>query len=347
MEYLEGTLKSWYVYQLVYLADLAVVKFSILFFYRAISSTRAYRVAVYVVMSLVGAFTVSMVFVNAFECDKPSDAWSAEILLQGDGTCNDLHPIYFGQAGFNIASDVAILVLPIPVVWNLQMKSQKRIAVISIFSIGSIAVLASIIRIYALYLWSTDPDTPYQGARILIWSQIELNTAVISSSIPALKPLFRFAGGFTTAKTDGGYVRYGEPRSHGTSGLSASRTHKSPIAVISSPYPIDTDSDYLEHGRGVPLATMRPQHISPTDGGTPTGIQNGGITRSNSSAVTVGRWNKSRLRPSNSDASSDEQTLMGCSEESQSVEGYERRYQISRNMAITRTVEVEVRRDIR
>lgn len=114
-------------------------------------------------MFLVGAYIVSMVFVNAFECDEASDAWSVEILLQGDGTCTDLLPVYFGQAGFNIASDLVILVLPIPVVWNLQMKRQKRIAVISISSIGSIAALASIIRIYALYLWSTDPDTPYQA----------------------------------------------------------------------------------------------------------------------------------------------------------------------------------------
>lgn len=296
-------------------------------------------------MFLVGAFTISMVFVNAFECDNPSDAWSTEILLQADGSCHDLNTIYFGQAGFNIASDLAILVLPIPVVWNLQMKRQKRLAVISIFSIGSIAVLASIIRIYSLWLWATDDDTPYQGARILIWSQIELNTAIISSSIPALRPLFRFADGFTTAKPSG-YVRYGDPRSHGTSGLSASRTHKSHIAAISNPYRLDPDTDYLEHGSGVPLATMQSKY-TPSAARTPPETQIGSMTRSNSSTVTAGRWNKSGAQLSSSDGSSDEQTLMRCSEETQGREGYDGRQVNGRNIVITRTVKVEVQGDKR
>ncbi|KAL2205679.1 hypothetical protein CC79DRAFT_1324326 [Sarocladium strictum] len=345
-EYLEGTLKSWYVYQLVYLVDLAAVKFSILFFYRAISSTRAYRVSVYAVMFLVGAFTISMIFVNAFECKTPSDAWSVEILLQGKGSCTDLHPIYYGQAAFNIASDLAILVLPMPVVWNLQMKQQKRLAVIGIFSIGSIAVLASIIRIYALYLWSSDPDVPYNGARILLWSQIEINTALISSSIPALKPLFKFAGGFTTAKSNGYYVRYGDPRSYNTPG---SKMQKSHITVTSDQYPIDDDDNkYLEQGRGVPLGTMRPQPTSPPEYVvTEAGAPNDSIARNNSSTVTAGRWNKSKLRQITSDASSDEQELTRFSEESQHVGGSDRRYQNSRNTAIMRTVEVEVRRDLK
>lgn len=329
----------------MYLVDLAAVKFSILFFYRAISSTRMYRLAVYTVMFLVGAFTISMVFVNAFECKKPSDAWSTEILLQGAGSCTDLHHIYYGQAGFNIASDLAILILPMPVVWNLQMKQQKRLAVIGIFSVGSIACLASIIRIYALYLWSSDPDVPYQGARILLWSQIEINTALISSSIPALKPLFKSVGGFTTAKTDGYYVRYGDPRSYNTPG---SRIPKSHITVTSGSYPDDVDRNYLEQGKGVPLATIRPQPTSPPEyGATPTGTQNDSIARNNSSTVTAGRWNKSKLREIKSDASSDEQELTRFSEESQHVEGSERRYHNSRNNAIMRTVEVEVRRDVK
>ncbi|KAH8176710.1 FAD binding domain-containing protein [Sarocladium implicatum] len=225
-------------------------------------------------MFLVAAFTVSMVFVNAFECETPSDAWSAEILLQGDGTCTDLHPIYYGQAVFNIVSDLVIL-----------MKRQKRLAVIGIFSIGSIAVLASIIRIYALYLWSSDSDVPYQAARILLWSQIEINTALISSSIPALKPLFKFAGGFTMAKTDGYYVRYGDPRSYNTPG---SRIQKSNITVTNDPYPIDFDSKYLEQGAGVPLATIRPQPTSsPEYGITPADAQSNSIARNNSSKFRV------------------------------------------------------------
>ena len=60
-------------------------------------------------MGVVAAFTIAMVMINAFECPKPSDAWSVEILLQGSGPCRDLHPIYYSQAAFNILSDGIII----------------------------------------------------------------------------------------------------------------------------------------------------------------------------------------------------------------------------------------------
>lgn len=198
---MEGTLKSWYTYQLVYLVDLCVVKFSILTFYRVISTKRSYRIAIYTVMAIVAAFTVSMVFVNAFECPNPSDAWSMEILFQKSGSCHDLHPIYYGQAAFNILSDVVILLLPMPMLRSVQMRRNKRLALIGIFSVGAIAVIASAARIYALSLWSAEgADVPYEGANILIWSQIEINVAIISASIPSLKPLFNRTFGGSTGR---------------------------------------------------------------------------------------------------------------------------------------------------
>ncbi|KAK2732932.1 hypothetical protein FQN55_003852 [Onygenales sp. PD_40] len=225
---LVGTLKSWYTYQMVYLVDLCAVKFSILIFYRAISSQRSYRISVYVIMAIVAAFTVAMVFVNAFECDKPSDAWSAEILLQGKGSCHDLHPIYYGQAGFNIGSDIVILLLPMPVLRTLHMRRNKRLALIGIFSVGSLAVIASIVRIYALHVWSSNQsDVPYTGATILIWSQIEINVAIISASIPSLKALFsRAFSGTTVAGNSQGYYKYG--------GQTYSRRRQSQTGLVTS-----------------------------------------------------------------------------------------------------------------
>ncbi|KAF2492346.1 hypothetical protein BU16DRAFT_110965 [Lophium mytilinum] len=202
---LEGTLKTWYVYQLAYLVDLSLVKFSILVFYRSIAARKVFRYVVDTTIGVVAAFTVAMVFVNAFECPKPSDAWSVEILFQGSGSCIDLHPLYYGQAAFNILSDVVILTLPIPVLMRLQMHKNKRLALVGIFSIGFIAVVASTIRVYALHVWATGTDTPYNAAYILVWSQIEINAAIVSASIPSLKPLFRHTFGGTTRNTTANY----------------------------------------------------------------------------------------------------------------------------------------------
>jgi hypothetical protein len=41
------------------------------------------------------------------------------------------------------------------VLLSLQMHESKRIALIGILSVGSIAVVASIVRVYALHVWAT------------------------------------------------------------------------------------------------------------------------------------------------------------------------------------------------
>ena len=145
-----------------------------------------------------------MVFINAFECRHPSDAWSTAILDQSShgSKCWHLQNVYYSQAAFNIFSDIVILVLPIPVLLRLNMRKNKRVALVAIFSCGGIAVIASGIRIYALYLYSTLTDAAYYGAAILICSQIELNVAIIAASVPSLKPLFKhvFAGTTTVSQ---------------------------------------------------------------------------------------------------------------------------------------------------
>lgn len=117
------TLKVWYIYQLMYPISLFFVKFSVLAFYRRLSPNQLYQRAIWVTGSVVALYTVVMVLLNAFECKKPSDAWNPATWPRG---CRDLVPIYYGQAGFNILSDIVILLLPIPTLLKLQINRTKR-----------------------------------------------------------------------------------------------------------------------------------------------------------------------------------------------------------------------------
>ncbi|KAG0635769.1 hypothetical protein HOY80DRAFT_910196 [Tuber brumale] len=196
------TLKVWYVYQLEYLITLFFVKISILAFYRRLSPAQGYQTAIKVVAVAVTIYTIAMVLVNAFECPKdPTLAW-APTFPKG---CNNLVPVYYAQAGFNIFSDVVILVLPLPSLIRLQVSKRKRVALMVIFCIGSIAVIASIVRINALYLFQTSKDIPYDGIFILIWSQVEINVAITSASAPAILPLVKTLTGTSTTGKSPGY----------------------------------------------------------------------------------------------------------------------------------------------
>lgn len=59
-----GTLKVWYIYNILYLLTLFYVKFSILAFYRRLSPSRGYQLALKITGGLVAVYTVTMLLVT-------------------------------------------------------------------------------------------------------------------------------------------------------------------------------------------------------------------------------------------------------------------------------------------
>ena len=116
-----------------------------------------------------------------------------------------------------------------------------------VFMVGSIAVIASIVRLYALYVYTTTKDVAYDAifvcyqvdrslegkltrSQILLLSQIEVNLAIISASAPALRPLFRrsfFGTSYNLSNAYGaGYA------SHGASGNMYKRSRAKPNGAM-------------------------------------------------------------------------------------------------------------------
>ena len=122
-EILIPTLKHWYAYQLVYPFALLFVKASILALYYRIFSQKAFKRWVWGIAAVITTYTFVVVFVNAFECPhKISNAWSPTF-PQG---CNNIPKAYFSMAGVSIATDFAILVLPVPVLVKLNIPRNRR-----------------------------------------------------------------------------------------------------------------------------------------------------------------------------------------------------------------------------
>lgn len=67
------------------------------------------------------------------------------------------------MASINILTDVVILVMPLPALGKLNMHRKKRWALMGIFMVGGVAVLASIVRLYALWVYTTTRDVAYDA----------------------------------------------------------------------------------------------------------------------------------------------------------------------------------------
>jgi hypothetical protein len=45
-------------------------------------------------------------------------------------------PVWFTNAGIQIATDIIILILPMPLLWKLQMPRRQKYGVVAVFGLG-------------------------------------------------------------------------------------------------------------------------------------------------------------------------------------------------------------------
>ncbi|KAJ8116995.1 hypothetical protein OPT61_g1722 [Boeremia exigua] len=197
-----GIMITWWMYRMVYVAALCFVKLSILYFYKTIASHRTLRHIVNGTIVFVGVYSFGAVMAAAFQCRKPSDAWNTEIYLaQFDPEpnpslpevhCYDPTILFMVTAALNLFSDLVILLIPVPVLLSLSVPLRQRLALVGIFSVGVLAIVASSIRMHVMVLWAASPwNSAIYGADLLLWGQVEINSGIISASVPFLRLLFK------------------------------------------------------------------------------------------------------------------------------------------------------------
>ena len=74
---------------------------------------------------------------------------------------------------------------------KLKATRRQKIALNVVFSFGFLVVGAGVARTYYLERLGTHWDITWLGFDVLVWSQLELQLAIICASAPALRVLFR------------------------------------------------------------------------------------------------------------------------------------------------------------
>jgi hypothetical protein len=92
------------------------------------------------------------------------------------------------RAVINISTDFMLALLPVPLIWKLQMPLRTRLSLVAVLSLGIFAAVAGIIRQLSSSQFGV-PE-PYIHDSYSIWNFIELDMGIIAASLPALKPLF-------------------------------------------------------------------------------------------------------------------------------------------------------------
>lgn len=128
-------------YECVYSLTVGVIKISILLMYARIFPTRGFYIAAIVLGAIATSWVIAIVCVSIFQCTPIAKTWDPTL----PGTCINLKGSFIGNAVPNILTDIAILSLPVRVVWQLHSTLTLRLSVIALFLLGSLFVYPSLI----------------------------------------------------------------------------------------------------------------------------------------------------------------------------------------------------------
>ncbi|KAL4955772.1 hypothetical protein BDW69DRAFT_204170 [Aspergillus filifer] len=165
--------------------SLTLTKAAIVFLYLRIFPTPQFIFAARIVLSVIaiyGLWTVISAFLN---CLPVASFWDSEV----KGKCIPKAFLWFFNGGWNIATDLAILILPIPVLSRLRLPKRQRVGVILVFATGGFACVTSMVRLNYLTVATHTSDPTRDNGPIALWSQIELNSGIICCCLPPLQPL--------------------------------------------------------------------------------------------------------------------------------------------------------------
>ncbi|KAE8410105.1 hypothetical protein BDV37DRAFT_290263 [Aspergillus pseudonomiae] len=179
-----------FAYIFIYLVLLPSIRVSIILLYRRIFGMN-WMMWVCLALSI-GHGACCMI---AFSCScKPLSYFYTQFADPSGGKCIiNLYAFYLGNATINVFTDVATLLVPIPIISRLQIRPVHKMLICGIFLLGGFSdvSIGSMVRIYYLTLLATNHDTNWVMGDVYLWSTIEPCIGIVCACLSTLNVLVR------------------------------------------------------------------------------------------------------------------------------------------------------------
>ncbi|TDZ21564.1 Satratoxin biosynthesis SC1 cluster protein 4 [Colletotrichum orbiculare MAFF 240422] len=176
-----------------------LIKLSLLAFYWRVFPTQFMMRGIWMLSAACVAWGLAIFITNCLQCRPLKYTWE-QTTNPGSGTCIDLILYFVGNSIANSLIDALTLVLPIRETLKLQVSSHKKVGICCVFGLGSIVVVASLVRFGSLASLYSIGVTDMTLQYALMWTAtvVEIYVAIIGACAVTLVPVYR-------------KVRYGTP----------------------------------------------------------------------------------------------------------------------------------------
>ncbi|KAJ0417853.1 hypothetical protein BJY00DRAFT_303147 [Aspergillus carlsbadensis] len=183
----EETLKVLSSSTFVWAVATTSVKLSLLSLYLKIFTTKLFKVLAWTVAACSVMLTIASILVAAFFCRPFAYYW--DLSVERANHCGDDTKLQLSTAVVNMILDFLIVLLPLPILWQLQMSWKRKALLSGIFSLGLCICAMNLARTIVV-VNQTPTDTTRTIALIGTLSTLEINVGMICAALPTLGPLF-------------------------------------------------------------------------------------------------------------------------------------------------------------
>ncbi|TEY35781.1 hypothetical protein BOTCAL_0579g00040 [Botryotinia calthae] len=184
-------LKYFFFFEIFYCAAIIPIKLSISFMLMRIATgRRVYINSIYAISTMFTIMNLIAFLYIIFQCSPVQYAWNTSIV----GKCNPaktLADIYYATTAVNIVTDWFCAILPIPLLWNVQLNRNAKLSVGFILGLGALASLSACIRLFYTVNLTNSQDYLFGVSDVMIWGYAENGVGMIVGCISTLRPLFR------------------------------------------------------------------------------------------------------------------------------------------------------------
>ncbi|KAF6798272.1 hypothetical protein CSOJ01_12704 [Colletotrichum sojae] len=193
-----------------------------------IATHRRFVYTLYGLITMSAVSTFIAILAVLIRCKPVAASWNPAL-----GTClpqTIIITLTYVVSVINIVNDFTVAIIPIIMLWNVQMRRKLKIITTMVLGLGILASTATIIRMPYSTAYSNPENLLQNVGNIILWTVVECGMGIIAGSLPMLRQLFKGLAKDQSSKDESYVLRARTGRwSNLGNGGTAEDDHDSPL----------------------------------------------------------------------------------------------------------------------
>ncbi|KAI9898014.1 hypothetical protein N3K66_006374 [Trichothecium roseum] len=179
--------QSCYAATIIYAPMTLMVKISLLLIIARVFGGvhKQVKYGIWALLAINGLYYTSGLFIKIFICHPISAYWMGQL-----DKCLDQSAIVTADAIVSVISDLALLLLPVPLTCSLQMPLRKKLHVLGMLCAGGVATAFSVYRLAMIVTDGKSPNQTIIFIQVILSGNAEVGLGVITTCLPAIKRIY-------------------------------------------------------------------------------------------------------------------------------------------------------------